>query len=228
MCTTWSLGEHPRQISKKSDQWSQRCYNAILVKVKSRLLRWPSGSLNSWQTRIIYLDTSRGWEESIHSFIKFLHWLQWRCDNGKHSKWLTDVMTYGHIDTGQSPSGISSSSSRAYNICEMMHCTIIRILAGFKSITTIRNNNKDKIFLGPWKNEKKHDLFNPCHAEYIKMPHPLLFVSQSDYLIHVFIQIHILNYKQCRSRSVGFFRSQLIWIYTVWKDKAYLGSAGQA
>ena len=29
------------------------------------------------------------------------------------------------------------------------------------------------------------------------------------------IKIYILNGKQCRSRSVGFFRSQLIWIYTV-------------
>ena len=41
------------------------------------------------------------------------------------------------------------------------------------------------------------------------------------------IQIHILNGKQCRSRSVGFFRCQLIWIYTVCKGRAYPGSAGQ-
>ena len=40
------------------------------------------------------------------------------------------------------------------------------------------------------------------------------------------IQIHILNDKQCRSRLVGFFRSQLIWIYTVCKDWVYPGSAG--
>ena len=39
------------------------------------------------------------------------------------------------------------------------------------------------------------------------------------------IHIHILNDKQCRSRSVGFFRSQLIWIYTVCKGRAYPGSA---
>ena len=39
------------------------------------------------------------------------------------------------------------------------------------------------------------------------------------------IQIHILNDKQCRSRSVGFWRSQLIWIYTVCKDRVYPGSA---
>ena len=42
------------------------------------------------------------------------------------------------------------------------------------------------------------------------------------------IQIHILSGKQCRSRSVGFFfRHQLMWIYTVCKGRAYLGSAGQ-
>ena len=27
--------------------------------------------------------------------------------------------------------------------------------------------------------------FNPCHAEYIKMAHPLLIFSQSDYLIQI-------------------------------------------
>ena len=41
------------------------------------------------------------------------------------------------------------------------------------------------------------------------------------------IQIQILNGKQCRSRTVGFFRSQLIWIYTVCKGRIYPGSAGQ-
>ena len=40
------------------------------------------------------------------------------------------------------------------------------------------------------------------------------------------IQIHMLNVKQCRSRSVGFWRSQLIWIYTVCKYRAYPVSAG--
>ena len=37
----------------------------------------------------------------------------------------------------------------------------------------------------------------------------------------------MLRGKQCRFRSVGFFRSQLIWIYTICKSKAYPGSAGQ-
>ena len=41
------------------------------------------------------------------------------------------------------------------------------------------------------------------------------------------VQICILDGKQCRSRSVGFFRSQLIWIYTACQIRAYLGSAGQ-
>ena len=41
------------------------------------------------------------------------------------------------------------------------------------------------------------------------------------------MQNHILNDKQCRSRSVGFFRSQLIWISTVCKGRVYPGSAGQ-
>ena len=59
-------------------------------------------------------------------------------------------------------------------------------------------------------------------------PYPLLIFNQSDYLIQVsFTQIHILNDKQCKFRSVGFFRSQLIWIYTVCKGRVYPGSAGQ-
>ena len=41
------------------------------------------------------------------------------------------------------------------------------------------------------------------------------------------IQIHILIGKQCRSRSVGFIRSQLIWIYIICKDRTNLYSAGQ-
>ena len=36
----------------------------------------------------------------------------------------------------------------------------------------------------------------------------------------------MLNVKQCRSRSAGFFRSQLIWIYTVCNGRPYRGSAG--
>ena len=38
------------------------------------------------------------------------------------------------------------------------------------------------------------------------------------------IQMYILNGKQCRSRSVGFWRSQLIWIYTICKGRVCMGS----
>ena len=67
------------------------------------------------------------------------------------------------------------------------------------------------------------------------MPHQFLIFSQSDYLIEtVQVQISWLLQnliwictwsKQCRSRSVGFWRSQLIWIYTICKGRAYPGSA---
>ena len=59
------------------------------------------------------------------------------------------------------------------------------------------------------------------------MPFPFLIFSQSDYLIQVVDTVHIFDDKLCRSRSVGFVRSQLIWIYTVCKGRAYPGSAGQ-
>ena len=44
---------------------------------------------------------------------------------------------------------------------------------------------------------------------------PVNQITWSGFLI----EIHIFNDKQCRSRSVGFFRSQLIWIYTVCWDR---------
>ena len=59
------------------------------------------------------------------------------------------------------------------------------------------------------------------------MPHPLLFSANQITWSILLIKIHILIGKQCRSRSVGFFRSQLIWIYTVCKGRSYPGSAGQ-
>ena len=43
----------------------------------------------------------------------------------------------------------------------------------------------------------------------MKMPHPLLTGSQSDYLIQIFYTNLILNDKLCRSRSVGFFKKTL-------------------
>ena len=62
----------------------------------------------------------------------------------------------------------------------------------------------------------------------VKKTRSFLIFSQSDYLIQIkLLQIHILNGKQSRSRSVGFFRSQLIWICTFCKGRVYPGSAGQ-
>ena len=59
-----------------------------------------------------------------------------------------------------------------------------------------------------------------CHAHF-------QFTANQITWSRLLIQIHILNGKQCRSRSVCFFRSQLIWIYTVCKGRVYPGSAGQ-
>ena len=41
------------------------------------------------------------------------------------------------------------------------------------------------------------------------------------------IWIQIMTGKQWRSKSIGFFRSQLIWIYTVCKGRIYPGSGRQ-
>ena len=58
-----------------------------------------------------------------------------------------------------------------------------------------------------------------CHAHF---PFSANQITWSRLLI----PIHTLNGKQCRARSVGFFRSQLIWIYIVCNDRIYLDSAG--
>ena len=59
------------------------------------------------------------------------------------------------------------------------------------------------------------------------MPRPLTFYSQSDYLIRIVDINSHTKWQTVQIRSVGFFRSQLIWIYTVCKSRVYLGSAGQ-
>ena len=86
-----------------------------------------------------------------------------------------------------------------------------------------------------------HRIFFSCCSAYVPSYYPdLTLVLLNKLRCHTYfqfsanqitwssllIQIHILNGKQCRSRSVGFFRSQLIWIYTVCKDRVYPGSAG--
>ena len=59
------------------------------------------------------------------------------------------------------------------------------------------------------------------------MPRPLpIFTPNQITWSGLLIWIYILNGKQCRSRAVGFFRSQLILIYTVFKGRVYPGSAG--
>ena len=45
---------------------------------------------------------------------------------------------------------------------------------------------------------------NPCHAEKSKIPRQLLSTNQVT-RSRVLIQVHTLNVKQCRSRSVGFY-----------------------
>ena len=53
-----------------------------------------------------------------------------------------------------------------------------------------------------------------CHTHF-------LFSADQMTWSRLLIHIHEVNDKQCRSRSVGFYRSQLIWIYTVCKDRVY-------
>ena len=49
--------------------------------------------------------------------------------------------------------------------------------------------------------------------------HPQVYASVDSCLFSILLS-PILNEKQCRSKSVGFYRSQLIWIYTVCKGKS--------
>ena len=48
----------------------------------------------------------------------------------------------------------------------------------------------------------------------LRCPAHFYFSANQITWSRLLIQVHIFNDKQCRSRSVGFFRSQLIWIYT--------------
>ena len=84
---------------------------------------------------------------------------------------------------------------------------------------------KIKIIPFVWIGEQQLSL-----AEWIKMPCPLLKFSTCAHSqitwSRLLIPFHIFNAKQCRSRSVGFLRSQLSWIYTVCRARAYLGATG--
>ena len=59
-----------------------------------------------------------------------------------------------------------------------------------------------------------------------KLLSPFLIVSQSDYLIQIVV-INLHTEWQTVQIQIGFFRRQLIWIYTVCKGRVYLCSAGK-
>ena len=59
------------------------------------------------------------------------------------------------------------------------------------------------------------------------MRRPLLIVSQSDFLMQTVDRNSYTKWQTVQSRSVGFFRSQLIWLCTVCKCRVYSGSVGQ-
>ena len=59
------------------------------------------------------------------------------------------------------------------------------------------------------------------------MPRPLVIFSQSDYFINVVDTNSNTEWQTVQIQISCFFRSQLIWIYTVCKGRAYPGSAGQ-
>ena len=50
--------------------------------------------------------------------------------------------------------------------------------------------------------------------------------NQSDYLIQVFDTNSQTQWQTVQIQITGFFRSQLIWIYTDYKDRVCPGSAG--
>ena len=55
-------------------------------------------------------------------------------------------------------------------------------------------------------------LINPCTAEYIKMPRPLLIFSQSDYFIQIFSspEHEVLMVSYCGQSMSGVRRQQLL------------------
>ena len=89
-----------------------------------------------------------------------------------------------------------------------VYTTVCEKMLGRKGEAPIKKKKKNVFGASHGKNTNlpiyqysKH--LNPCHAEQIKMPHPLLIFSQSEYLIHV-VDTNSHAEWQCRSRSVGF------------------------
>ena len=54
-------------------------------------------------------------------------------------------------------------------------------------------------------------LLHTCHTSHCETKYHRIWLFCNPFLI----EFHIFNDKQCRSRSAGFFRSQLIWIYSL-------------
>ena len=121
-------------------------------------------------------------------------------------------------------------------LCAMKHCTINRWPSQDSGQTAIMSR-----MIQVFTVFTCHRVFFSCCSSYVPSYYPdLTLVLLNKLRCHTYIQfsanqitwssllihVHILNVKQCRSRSVGFFRSQLIWIYTVCKDRVYPGSAG--
>ena len=65
------------------------------------------------------------------------------------------------------------------------------------------------------RREKKCDVTTLVMLNKLRCYAHFLFSANHITWFGFLIEIHIFNDKQSRSRSVGFFRSQLIWIYTV-------------
>ena len=59
------------------------------------------------------------------------------------------------------------------------------------------------------------------------MPHPFQIFSQSDYLIQIADINSHTEWQKVQIQISWLLRSQLIWIYTVFKGREYPGSAGQ-
>ena len=110
------------------------------------------------------------------------------------------------------PTGVVRSGSTLIAILARLFTNIFRQLNG------LNNPNEDAT---PTSNcQPIRSLDQDCSY---KFTYWMTNITDPD---HLAISVHILNGKQCRTRSVGFFRSQLIWICTVCTDRVYPGSAG--
>ena len=72
---------------------------------------------------------------------------------------------------------------------DLCHCCAhilgaILLLGMSQLIGTITNNIVPKLYVNDWMTARQINV-NPCPAELIKMPHPLLIFSQSDCLIFI-------------------------------------------